>query len=1032
MFRWAWLIYTVVGAFVIAAAALLGPPYSHALGASIALGAGITSLLGPRRWGTKVSLRVWIWFVGGGVGFGLSALTRSLEKGWGAGTRGDVVISDLVELFAFGCYWVAGLQLARLRGDGKEGTNAIDSLIVTSGFVALLWVARILPALRAEELTYAKRSVDVVFSVVTLCLIYVTGRITLSSKKKQFAYIPISLSVVFGLVSQVFADQRGASGDVMGLTTGLIALLFQGTAMLHPSIVRATEAIRLIPRMSKPRFYAMLAGTLVAPILMVHELLRPEMDRWALVGLTVLLVASVFLVIMRLTDLIRKNERAQIGERDRRRAVRMMAARQSEREILHVAVGAAKRIIRGDARSRVSLLRPHNGDWKVVASSGQWASGALGTVVSSRVLQQNYGVDPIYQSIITELPLDVESTQSSHIVSIRAATSASTSVAALISTPLPLSQSAVDVLAGLLSDASFVLQSVELSHMVHQKESEARFAALARNATDIIVIIDEIGVMTYMSESVQQLLGYRQVEFVGTAITKYVHKDDAQVVLSAFSQAVQNGSSTAPEEFRVVSSTGEWKTLEVTFTDFRHEPSVGGIVANGHDVTRRKALEENLRHNALHDALTGVANRVLLTERLQHALVRRSEPDNAVALFWIDLDEFTTLNDSLGQNIGDELLRVVAFRLESYVRAHDTAARVGGDVFSVLMEEAGGEREAMAAALRIVEIIREPIDVVGRQIRMTASVGVALATETATAEELIASADVALHRAKDLGKNNAQLFQATMREMMHERLEVRAELDRALDRKELFLVYQPIICMRNHHALGFEALLRWNNKRRGFIRPDVFIPIAEESDVILPIGEWVLNTAVSQLREWQHLCDFPELTMNINVSPRQFVEPDFADRVRFSLDSYRINPSTVTLEVTETLDSNDGEVLERLERLRELGIELAADDFGTGYASYASIQRNPYTNVKIDRSLIEDVAAENGRAAAQIASIVTMAHAMGATVTAEGIETHEQRVVLERLGVDKGQGYLFAKPMPIEEVRGWLVRIQQRAPIATG
>ena len=567
--------------------------------------------------------------------------------------------------------------------------------------------------------------------------------------------------------------------------------------------------------------------------------------------------------------------------------------------------------------------------------------------------------------------------------------------------------------------AGTVFNAREISDRVAAREelerSEARFRSLAQHSSDIVAVLDEVGSVTYMSPSSAHVLGYEPEELLGGGLQQVVHEDDRTVLGGQLPMLATSGRTSRTTELRVTAADGAEKTLELTVTDLRDEPSVVGIVLNAHDITDRKALERDLRHRTLHDDLTGISNRVLFRERVEHALSRRSDNGTTSAICFVDLDDFKTVNDGLGHDVGDEVLCIVAHRLTSFVRAGDTAARLGGDEFALLLERTDHE-SALEVAHRLLAALREPVDIAGRTIVIGASIGVAFADDSvSTTEVVLRNADVAMYHAKRGGKGAVHVFDEAMYLSAFERLELKGDLENALGRDELRLEYQPLIALSSSTIVGFEALLRWHHPHRGRVSPAAFIPIAEQTGAIVPIGAWVLREALAQLRRWQARPGGAALSMNVNLSPRQLVDPDIVDEVREALRTTGVAPSSVTLELTEGIPLDAGPSREHLLELRGLGVGIAADDFGAGFASYAALQQLPFTSVKVDRTLIEGLDQDDtGKARAQVRSIISMAHATGLHAVAEGIERPGQRSALVELGCDLGQGYLLGSPATAE------------------
>ncbi|MDH5290503.1 MAG: EAL domain-containing protein, partial [Acidimicrobiia bacterium] len=441
-------------------------------------------------------------------------------------------------------------------------------------------------------------------------------------------------------------------------------------------------------------------------------------------------------------------------------------------------------------------------------------------------------------------------------------------------------------------------------------------------------------------------------------------------------------------------------------------------------VTERRSLEQSLRHQALHDDLTGLPNRVLLRQRIEATMA--SAGDQGLAMIVIDLDDFKTVNDSLGHSIGDELLRHLSARLTGALRDSDMAARLGGDEFAVLLEEA--ERApVLATAQRLLREIEAPITISDREISLHASVGVAFSADggAATAETLLRNADLAMYGAKNRGKGRVAVFDDSMHEGAFERLELKADLARAVERGELLLHYQPVVDLARGTIAGFEALMRWNHRARGTVGPGTFIPLAEETGLIVPIGRWLMDEALGQLRRWQNLLpDGETLSMSINVSGRQLEDEHVVDDLRTAIDRAGVAAGSVVVELTESVVVEDSpELVARLREIRALGVGLHADDFGTGFASYAALQSLPFTGVKIDRSLVSGLDGEMAdRAVAQVHSIIDMAASTGLRVVAEGIESGAQAAVLRDLHCEHAQGFYFARPAPADGAQAELLR----------
>jgi diguanylate cyclase (GGDEF)-like protein len=427
-----------------------------------------------------------------------------------------------------------------------------------------------------------------------------------------------------------------------------------------------------------------------------------------------------------------------------------------------------------------------------------------------------------------------------------------------------------------------------------------------------------------------------------------------------------------------------------------------------------RALETKLVYQAFHDSLTGLANRALFRDRAEHALARSSRGER-VAVLLLDLDDFKGVNDTLGHGEGDKLLEIVADRLRKATRGCDTIARIGGDEFAVLLEGVPTLDDAIQVVDRITEALSPPIALQGREVTVGASIGVAHARGEENVDELLRNADVAMYRAKDEGKGGHAVFEPGMYAALLERLELASDLGNALERGELHVLYQPIVELDSGCLTGVEALVRWHHPTHDMSSPKTFIPLAEETGLIVPIGRWVLGEACRQGRRWQ-LSGGRPLTVSVNVSARQLVDPEFARDVAAALAESQFPAERLILEITEsTLMADSPEALDRLHELKALGVRLAIDDFGTGYCSLSYLQRFPLDILKIDKGFIAQMAT-NGNDAALASTIVALAATLKLFTVAEGVEDAAQRQQLLALGCDHGQGFLFARPVPASAI----------------
>jgi diguanylate cyclase (GGDEF)-like protein/PAS domain S-box-containing protein len=552
-----------------------------------------------------------------------------------------------------------------------------------------------------------------------------------------------------------------------------------------------------------------------------------------------------------------------------------------------------------------------------------------------------------------------------------------------------------------------------------ERRAEERVRALVEHATDVITVVDPDLRVRWQSSSIESTLGLDAERVLGKRLTDGVHPNDRAAVESHFALVTSRpGTLTFSARFRHVDGT--WRHLEAVAANRLAGPGIGGIVLSMRDITDRKALEDELRHQAFHDSLTGLANKALFEDRLAHALAGARRHGQLVAVLFLDLDDFKTINDSLGHANGDQLLRGVALRIAGVVRVTDTAARLGGDEFAVLVEMVDQDTEPETIAERLLEALVPTFEIAGRELRVSASIGLVRTDGSVGVDELLRDADTAMNVAKESGKNTVQVFEEGMHRRVLERLEMTGQLQRALELDEFVLDYQPIVKLDCGTIIGVEALVRWVHPVRGRLGPGAFIPLAEETGLIVPLGEWILRTACAQAADWRRSFSDRQLCMNVNVSTRQLRDPAFLETVAAALDDSGLERELLVLEITESLlpDDSDG-IIGQLHKLKALGVRIAVDDFGTGYSALSRLQSYPVDILKIDRSFIDGLEHDDGKLQL-VRGIVSLGELLQLEVVAEGIEEHEQAEQLRRVRSQFGQGYLFSRPVAREHIHAML------------
>ena len=551
------------------------------------------------------------------------------------------------------------------------------------------------------------------------------------------------------------------------------------------------------------------------------------------------------------------------------------------------------------------------------------------------------------------------------------------------------------------------------------RDREARLDLVMHQIPAVLWATDREGRFTSALGAGLNALGISAEQLVGTfAREHFGPSGDTELESSAIASALRGDSASFELAWTGRSFACSVEPLRTPSGE------IEGALGLAVDITERKVLETQLTYRAFHDPLTGLANRALFRDRVMHALSRVGR-GKYVAILFLDLDDFKTVNDSLGHGEGDRLLAAVGSRLVGAVRSHDTVARFGGDEFAILLEDLVSPEEALDVVARVEESLRAPIGLRGREVNVTASLGLAHAAPGDAADDILRNADVAMYSSKESGSARHTVFEPRMHAAIVDRLELESDLRGALDRNELHLLYQPVVSLETGAVQGFEALSRWSHRTRGELAPQHFIQLAEDTGLIVQIGRWVLNRACEELTRWHRLAAdgapglHCNLRMGINISGSQLEHDSFVVDVAEALSRSGAPPDSVVLELTEgTLMRRTSETLKRLHALKELGVQLAIDDFGTGYSSLSYLQRFPIDVLKVDKAFVEGIARSGGDGALA-RTILALGEMMNVRTLAEGIETQEQCDALTALGCKYGQGYLFSRPMPGCEVAAW-------------
>jgi diguanylate cyclase (GGDEF)-like protein/PAS domain S-box-containing protein len=959
-------------------------------------------------------------------------------------------VADVFYLATYPCLIVGLLLLVKRRTPGRDRASLVDALIVAVSMGLLSWEFLMVPYLRDPDLSLLQRLTSLAYPMMDMLVLAVTARLWSDRGVRNSSFHLLSFSLVplvvadtlYGLIQLTGTWQLGSPVDI----GWMLFYVCWGAAGLHPSM---RELDRTAPtatvKITRTRFGVLLAlASLMGPTVLAVQVARGErVDMAVVVGGSLLLFILALLRMSGLVQALRttllKHQRSVTRETTLREAAAELVAATSQDGIHAAALDAALALTGRSDATAVRIAVGRGDQLRVVAATDEAAGELVGTTLETANLPAAVLVSLDQASSIVDSATAAELYRGLRLRS---------TFGSLLVVPLPVQRE----LGGLLLVASrsrqpaeiqealqtlgaqvaLALESAALTEDLHRRRSDERFRRLVQNSSDLITVMEANWTIRYQTPSVERVLGYQPDELLGTNLAELIHLQDAERMAQLLARTSGHDGINGPVECRMQHQDGRWLTVE-TISSHVDDEELRGYVLTSRDVTDRRALEDQLKHQAFHDALTGLANRALFANRVQHLLERRHWHGVGCAVFFLDLDDFKTVNDSLGHAAGDELLRAVADRLRGHLRAGDTAARLGGDEFALLLEELVDEREVLAAADRIISALQAPFAVQGKELVARASIGIALPDpdRPQEADELLRNADMAMYTAKTNGKGRYEWFAPSMHAAVVERLELTADLRRAVERSELFVLYQPIIDLATGRRTGVEALVRWRHPQRGLVGPDEFIALAEETGLILPLGHLVLEQACRHGARWQQQHG-RELTINVNLSIRQLQDPGFVSEVTEILAASQLRAQCLTLEITESLLMQDTEAaVEKLTELKRLGVRVAIDDFGTGYSSLSYLQRLPIDILKIPKPFIDGIVKTSDESALARA-IIKLARTLRLETIAEGIEQQEQWDKLRELDCDLGQGYFFSKPVDSDDIDALLARESQTSKFEPG
>jgi diguanylate cyclase (GGDEF)-like protein/PAS domain S-box-containing protein len=908
-------------------------------------------------------------------------------------------------------------------------------------------------------LTAVQRFSSVAYPVGSLLILLTLSRLFAPGPPRGTSTALLTLGTVALLASDVAYDVIEYTGNYRYgalLDLGWLACFIAwGAAALHPSMAELTRPTRQRPPDPSPAtMVALMLASLIPPFFL---LARSYIHRDRVEGVIAVASGVLYLLMLsRLWDVAASHRRGLIRERVLRMAGAALASANSVEEIALAVRQAAADLLPGIPAERTAILAVREGDYlRRVPPAGSppmprslepvdlWlrlAEGSTPKYVSlAEIRNARYGIvpgaglpdDPVpegYEGGLLCLLTLKDRPVGDPMIGLLGAFGERRALADLAGT--------LEILA---SQAALAVERVALTQEVVRQRGEALFRTLVQDASDVILIVDDDRKVRYATPSAADIFGDVTVEgaLLVNLVAPGVRGDVDRVldlILALSASEVSRGVSPG-YLLQIERLDGRMVVLEVHWSDLRLDATVGGLVLTLRDVTEQHQLEEELKHQAFHDALTGLPNRSLFAREAAGALDAARAVGRTAGVLFVDLDDFKVVNDTMGHGVGDELLVAVAARLTATVRQSDTAARLGGDEFALLIDDAADPEAVDAFAERIVAAFTEPFTLSEAKVLATATVGVATSGDSDDVDELLRHADLALYAAKAAGKRRWRHYQPVLTSGMLRRREIQAALEDAVKCSGFTLVYQPIVALSSGEIAGFESLVRWPHPRWGMMLPGQFISLAEETGLIVPLGAWVLRQALSDMVRWRRElpprpAQEPDSSarppegphVSVNVSARQFRDPGFVESVRQALQASGLPPSALLIELTESLllDGHD-QIRADLNELKEIGVRLAIDDFGTGYSSLNYLLELPIDVLKIDKTFVTGIAS-SWRRHALVEGIVRLARTLEVEVIAEGIETETERELLAGMGCQLGQGYLLSVPVDAAAAAAMLSR----------
>ncbi|MFD9931968.1 putative bifunctional diguanylate cyclase/phosphodiesterase [Streptomyces massasporeus] len=917
-------------------------------------------------------------------------------------------------LFALGLF-----GLVRSRRVGRSLPGLLDALIVTTGLSLAAWIHLVQPLVTRGGLTWQQRAVALAYPLGDMMLLAMLARLLpprpLSSRDRAVGLLVLGTValLLFDLAAGLLLLDGGLPAGAL-LDFGWIVLCTAwGAAALDPSMT-GPAAPRPPPQpLAGIRLVLLATAMLVPPAFLLVERQAGRIHDPAVPAAVA--CALFLLLFLRLAGVVAAHHKVLVRERVLRTALDALAAADSPAQVSRCCATTVAALLGPHVPHGSLLLPAGQAPWPRLPSVPPTGPGHDGAPAATPLPDTGR---PSLLLPVDRLPPDLAGRLAGPPTALICSTAepgqASGRTGALLAAGperrLVGARASLEILAAHAGPAA---QRTAQRPKDPPAAGEAYFRTLLSSTSDVVLVVADDSTVRYASPSARALFG--RPEAAGKALRDLIDPRDRQRVDRALA-ALDGGPGRDIHDHWRVARRGGLVEAEAHCRDLRTDDAVGGVVVTLRDVTEQRRLRNEQAHRAFHDPVTGLPNRTLLLERIGRALLRDRRESSLACVLLVDLDDFRTVNESLGHAAGDLILKAVGERLTETLRRTDTVARLGGDEFAVLMEEARQPLDAELLAEQVIQVLDRPFELPEGKVCISAGVGVATALDSADADELLTCAGLAVHAAKSAGNRQWRRFVPRLRARGAERHELHARLDRAISREEFALRYQPVVDIAGGQVIGFEALVRWPQARCGLVSPGRFIPLAEETGHITTLGAWVLRTAAADMARLQQSAGGGMAPyISVNVSGRQWQDTGFLDEVRRAVATPGLAPGSLQLELTESVLVRRDDRLDRLIRsLKELGVRIAVDDFGTGFSSLRYLRDFPVDILKIDKTYIDDI-PRDPRQAALVRGIVSLAGTLGLQVIAEGIEQRRQRDLLTAMGCRFGQGYLFARPMTVEQ-----------------